>query len=60
MEKIERVLEGIWSNEELRSTCIPLFMGNPGLGKTKIIEKFAKDKNVNLVEIIASQLMPHE
>jgi len=60
MEKIERVLEGIWSNEELRSTCIPLFMGNSGLGKTKIIEKFAKDKKVNLVEIIASQLMPHE
>lgn len=60
MNNIPKVLEKIYVNEELRATCIPLFLGNPGLGKTRMIEKFAKDKGVQLVEIVASQLMPHE
>ena len=60
MNNIEKVLEKIYTNDELRKTCIPLFLGNPGLGKTKVIEKFAKEKEAQLVEVIASQLMPHE
>lgn len=60
MNKIPEILNKIYYNLELRNTCIPLFVGNPGLGKTKLIEKFAKEKGVNIVEVIASQLMPHE
>lgn len=60
MKNMISVLEKIHANKDLRKTCIPLFLGSPGLGKTKIIEGFAKEKGVNLMEIIASQLMPHE
>lgn len=60
MNKIRNVLEKIYNDRDLRKTCIPLFLGNPGLGKTKIIEQFANEKGVQLLEVIASQLMPHE
>lgn len=60
MNKIKDVLEEVWSDLELRRTCIPLFLGNPGMGKTKLVEQFAKEKGVQLIEVIASQLMPHE
>ncbi len=60
MNKIPKVLEEIWLDKELRKTCIPLFLGNAGLGKTKLIEQFAKEKGAQLIEVIASQLMPHE
>ena len=60
MRKIKPVLEKIYSDLELRETCIPLFIGNSGLGKTRIIKEFAESKGAKLVEIIASQLMPHE
>lgn len=32
MDKIRKVLEGIYKDKELRRTIVPLFMGNPGLG----------------------------
>ena len=54
------VLEGVYSNLDLRKSVVPLFIGNPGLGKTKIIEKFAKEKGAKLVEIITSQAPPFE
>lgn len=60
MNNIKNVLEGIYHNPELRQTCIPLFYGNPGLGKTVMIEDFAKNLGVNLVPVIASQRMPNE
>jgi len=60
MNKIKSVLEGIYSNPELRKSIVPLFLGNPGLGKTKIIEQFAKEKGVQLVEFITSQMSPFE
>ena len=60
MKQIKEVLEKIYENEELRQTCIPLFLSSPGIGKTEIIKQFAVEKGVRCLDIIASQLMPHE
>jgi MoxR-like ATPase len=60
MNRIKEVLEGIYSNPELRKSIIPLFIGNPGLSKTVQIEEFAREKGVKLVTLITSQLSPME
>jgi hypothetical protein len=60
MKNIREVLEKIYKNPELRKKIVPLFIGNPGLGKTAIIEEFAKEKGVKLVELITSQMSPFE
>ena len=60
MKQIIDVITKIYDNEELRQTCIPLFISNPGMGKTSIVKEFAKERGVNCLDIIASQLMPHE
>ena len=60
MDKIRQVIEGIYDNLELRSSCIPLFIGNPGMGKTSIVHQFAKERNIKCLTEIASTKMPHE
>jgi hypothetical protein len=60
MKKINEILEKVYSNNELRKSVVPLFIGNPGLGKTVFIENFAKLKGVKLVELITSQMSPFE
>lgn len=60
MKKIEEILERTYENGELRKSIVPLFIGNPGLGKTKLIEKFAERKKVRLIELITSQMSPFE
>lgn len=60
MNKMKSVLEGVYSDPDLRKSVVPLFIGNPGLGKTVIISDFAKEKGVNLVELITSQRNPFE
>lgn len=60
MKQMKQILEGVYSDLELRQIIVPLFMSNPGIGKTKIIEAFAKEKGVKLVEIITSQISPWE
>lgn len=60
MKELKNILEGIYSNLQLRKTIVPLFLGNPGLGKTAIIEQFAKEKDVTLIELITSQMSPFE
>lgn len=60
MNKIYEVLEGVYSNDSLRKTIVPLFIGNPGLGKSVIVHQFAKDKGVKIVELITSQMSPFE
>lgn len=57
---MEKILEKVYTNEALRKTIVPLFIGNPGLGKTVIIQEFAKKKKVKLVELITSQMSPFE
>ena len=60
MKQLKAVITKIYENEELRQICIPLFLSNPGMGKTEIIKTFAKERGINCIDIIASQLMPHE
>lgn len=61
MEKLMLdVLEKTYDNPILRRTTVPLFMSNPGVGKTTIIKKFAETKGVNLRKITLSQRMPNE
>lgn len=60
MKKIYEVLEGVYNNESLRRTIVPLFIGNPGLGKSVIVQQFAQDKGVKIVELITSQMSPFE
>jgi hypothetical protein len=54
------VLTKTYNNSILRQNTVPLFMSNPGLGKTSIIRKFAKDQGVRLLKITLSQRMPNE
>jgi len=60
MKVIKKVLERVYENKELRRSIVPLFIGNPGLGKTVLIDEFAKEKGVQLVELITSQMSPFE
>jgi hypothetical protein len=60
MKKIKTILKKVYENKELRKAIVPLFIGNPGLGKTVLIEEFAKEKGVKLVELITSQMSPFE
>jgi len=76
MDTIKPVLEGIYKDKELRKTVIPLFMGDPGLGKSIVINqfaKFAKDNKVDFIDffntnvynpeltaMITSQMSPFE
>jgi len=60
MIKIKEILEKVYNNESLRKSIVPLFIGDPGLGKTVLIQDFAKEKDVKLVELITSQMSPFE
>lgn len=60
MKIIREVLEGLHANPNIRKKCVPLFIGNPGIGKTKVVQAFAEEKNLKLVEIIGSTKMPNE
>jgi MoxR-like ATPase len=60
MKQIKEILEKVYENKELRKRIVPLFISNPGLGKSQIVYEFAKEKNATLVELIASQISPFE
>lgn len=60
MKNIKKVLKKVYNTPELRKSIVPLFIGNPGLGKTVMIEEFAKEQGVKLVELITSQMSPFE
>jgi hypothetical protein len=60
MKNIKEVLTKVYHDSELRKSIVPLFIGNPGLGKTVMIEEFAKEQGVKLVELITSQMSPFE
>lgn len=60
MKNVQNILKKVYDNPELRKSIVPLFLGNPGLGKTKMIENFAKERKVKLVELITSQMSPFE
>lgn len=59
-ERMLDILNKTYDNKILRRSTIPLFMSNPGVGKTTVIKEFAKKKGVDLVKITLSQRMPNE
>lgn len=60
MNKVKQVLAGVYDNPDLRKSIVPLFIGNPGLGKSVMIKEFAKERGVKIVELITSQMNPFE
>lgn len=46
--------------DKLRSEIVLCLMGNPGIGKTEAIERFAREHGRKVVHIIASQILPNE
>lgn len=60
MKKIKEILEKIYTNKELRQSIVPLFLSDPGMGKTTIIEGFFKEKGKKLLPFITSQRNPFE
>lgn len=60
MRNITEVLTKVYHNQDLRKSIVPLFIGNPGLGKTVLINDFANSVKANLVELITSQMSPFE
>lgn len=54
------VLNKTYDNSILRKKTVPLFMSNPGMGKSTIIRKFAESRKVNMTKITLSQRMPNE
>lgn len=60
MKEIPKILDKVYENHSLRKSIVPLFIGNPGLGKTVMIQEFADSKGAKLVELITSQMSPFE
>jgi len=52
MKQIKPVLEGIYKDLSLRKRVVPIFMGNPGLGKTFLVNEFVQFANENKVNFI--------
>lgn len=46
--------------DELRGEIVLCLMGQPGIGKTEAIERFAREHGRKVVHIIASQILPNE
>ena len=60
IKEILDILEKTYNNDFLRKRTVPLFMSDPGLGKTSTIKRFAKEKEVKLLKLTLSQRMPNE
>lgn len=60
IKEILDILEKTYNNDFLRRRTVPLFMSDPGLGKTSTIKRFAKEKGVKLLKLTLSQRMPNE
>jgi len=54
------VLNKTYDNLLLRRKTVPLFMSNPGMGKSTLIREFAEKKGVKMVKITLSTRMPNE
>jgi hypothetical protein len=58
------VLSKTYENKILRRTTVPLFMSDPGIGKTTITEEFVRDfvesKGNKMVTMVLPNLMPNE
>ncbi|MEK6884545.1 MAG: AAA family ATPase, partial [Nanoarchaeota archaeon] len=63
-KEILDILTKTYTNPILRKTTVPLFMSNPGIGKTTITEGFVRDfvetKGKKMVTMVLPNLMPNE
>lgn len=57
---MDKTKEMIAHAYEARDEIVLCLIGSPGIGKTQAVYEFAKEKNVRVVEIIASQILPNE
>lgn len=48
MKKIYEVLEGVYSNDSLRRTIVPLFVGNPGIARLLLLNNLPKTKELSM------------
>lgn len=61
MEKrMLNILNKTYDNPILRRTTVPLFMSNPGVGKSTVTRRFSQEKGVGFKKITLSQRMPNE
>ena len=60
IKELKEILNKTYDNPVLRRTTVPLFMSNPGTGKTTILKEFAKERGVDILKITLSQRMPNE
>lgn len=58
--EITQILEGIYNDPIARKTIVPLFISDPGRGKTHVIRDFMNSKGVFKPPFILSQRMPFE
>lgn len=56
----DRVYRLIEEADKCRDQIVLCLMGNPGIGKTEAVERFARDHGRKVVHIIASQILPSE
>lgn len=57
---IRTILEQTYEDPILRRTTVPLFISDPGQGKSQIIEEFMKEKGVYRPPFVLSQRLPYE
>lgn len=55
--KIDNLIRAAY---ERRDEIVLCLLGAPGIGKTEAVERFAKEKGVNVTHLILSQVMPNE
>ena len=57
---IDQVYQVLEMADKCRGEIVPCFVGDPGIGKTESVYRFAEDHGRNVVEMILSQRQPTE
>lgn len=56
----DKIYNLIAQADRCRKEIVLCLLGQPGIGKTEAVERYAKDHGRNVVHIIASQILPNE
>ena len=60
LDKNDKIYNLIAQADRCRKEIVLCLLGQPGIGKTEAVERYAKDHGRNVVHIIASQILPNE
>lgn len=60
LDENNKVYNLIAQADRCRKEIVLCLLGQPGIGKTEAVERYAKDNGRNVVHIIASQILPNE